>query len=120
MGVACGRHRPGRTHGPQIPAGHRRLETRLRNLVLPLQPPSYSQNRRCRRPRALGHREHIPSLARRHILRRRIEDPEKSGHLRQIAQFRLQYPEVQSNRHDPTGPPSRRLRRPQINVRNDI
>ena len=54
------------------------------------------------------------------FLRRRLENTEKSRRLRQIAQLRLQYPHVQSSRHDPAGPPRRRLQRPQINVLNDL
>ena len=120
MGAACGRHHPDRAQYLSLPARHGTLETQRRNLVVSVQPHPYSQNRRRRDSSALGDREHIPLLARCHVLRRRIENPEKSRCLRQIAQLRLQYPEVQSNRHDPTGSPRRCLRRPQINIRNDI
>ena len=74
-----------------------RWKTKFRDLVLSVKSPSRLQNRRNRRSRALGHREHIPLLARCHLPRGRLENQKKSGHFRPIAQLRLQYPEVQSN-----------------------
>ena len=109
MDVPCRRHHSGRALCLLLPTFHRPLEAIARILDLSVQSLGRRENRGLRHSQPLVHREHIASHARRHAPRGCLANPKKSWRLRQNAQLGLQYPAMQSVRHNRSRPLRRRM-----------